>query len=306
MEKYINPHMSTWEEYTRQMSEAMKKNDTVSAQKYKLLAESEYSRYKEDVEKMNSCNGFAACNAAIQEALPRLIKENTAAVKEIMQTIQEDNNLKAQASFYNSMHSCSANDTLGYINEAINLVASKIDLKTIKESNDKMVNLVRKYGILPENAFSDEKKKMFESCEYLLSHKKKIGNLNEYTNQINELNEYVKNNKVQVSEKKQSIASLIGEFNDKYTSMLNTSEIELFNEIVSEKTTDERKQEIFNEMKQECLNGLSQLLKEDNNSDDSQELSKINETINSKTFNNETFIADCAKLMELREILLEK
>ena len=204
MKKYINPNIEKWKTYVNEMSNAMKVNDIYKAEKYKSLAESAYKDYKEYTDKIQSCKGFSSCNAAITESLPRLLKENTKAVKEIMKTMLEDKNLKAQALFYSTINNCSSEDTASFINEALNLVDSKIDLKTINESNKKLVNLVQKYGIVPNKKFSDEQMNLFENCDYLMSHKKKISNLSEYTNHMNSINEYVKNHKAKIVENKKT------------------------------------------------------------------------------------------------------
>ena len=307
MENYINPHIKDWEQYTKKMSEAMNNNDVENSDKYKALADAAYNEYKEDADKMYSCNGFASCNEAIQEALPRLIKENSKALKDIMNTIMEDKNLTAQLLFYKTINNCSTDDTSSYINEALNLVSNKIDRKTIKESNNKIIGLVRKYGILPETKFNDEQVKMFESCEYLLTNNKKISNLNTYTNHLNALNEYVKKHKVVVSEnKKESLDSLIESYNNKYMPLLNGDERSLVSEIISEETTSKRKKEIFDEIRNECLNGIETMLKESKSNDDTNELNEIRNMLNSKTYTDETFIEECAKLMQIREVLFEK
>lgn len=306
MEDYVNPHIQEWQQYTQQMVEAMNSGDVERVEQLKALADEAYNQYKTEADKMYSCNGFSSCNEAIQDSLPRLVKENTKAVREIMQTIMEDNNLKAQLSFYNSINKCSSDDTISYINEAIQLVSPNIDLKTIKESNNKLIKLVRKYGILPESKFSDEKTRMFESCDYLMSHKKKITNLNEYTKSLNTLNEYVKQHKNNVNETKFNADAVMRDFDNKYYGLLNNEERNLFSEIVSEKTSKARKEQIFNEMKSECLKGVECLIRENKNEQEDLDLTHINENIKTKTFNEGTFIEDCAKFMSLREVLLEK
>lgn len=307
MENFVNPHMEKWAEYTQEMLKAMKENDVAKLEELKTLADKEYSEYKEFADKMYSCNGFEACNQAIQESLTTLVKTNTKAVKEIMTLIKEDKNLSAQFSFYNSLNDCNTNDTLAYITEALHLVSSKIDYKTINESNNKLISLVRKYGIVPKEKFSDDKKQLFENCEYILTNKKKISNLNNYSNKLNNIAEYVKNNITPLNENKENIFNLIENFETKYSDLLNEEEKSFVKEIADFRANAnvEKKQKFFESLKNQCIEEITKLIDESND-DEKNDLIAIREDIKSREFCEETLVKNIAKLLELRDVLLDK
>lgn len=307
MDNFVNPHMEEWAKYTDLMKEAMLSNDIDTAQEMKDKADSEYAQYKEFADKMYSCNGFESCNQAIQESLDYLIKYNTKAVKEIMSLIKEDKNLSAQFSFYKSLNECSANYTIIYLNEALDIISNKIDYKTIKESNEKLVNLVRKYGIVPKNDYSDDKKKLFENCEYIITNKKKMSNLNEYSTRLKEVNDYICNNIKPINESKKTVYTLIEDYDKKYNSLLNEEEKSFVQEIMDWKNqgNSSKKQSFFESLKKECINGVNKLL-ETCSEEEKGDLTSIKEEINNKQFCEETLVKDVAKLLELRDVLLEK
>ena len=308
MEKYVNPHMQEWQRYVNLMTESMKDNNIEDTERYKALVEEQYNKYKDDVEKMNACVNFESCNQAIQDALPRLIKENTNAVKEIINEIKNDKNLSAQQLFFASLSNYNATDATQYIQEALALVEAKIDRKTLKQSNEKLVNLVRKYGIIPENKFTENQVKLFENCDYLLAHKKKISNLNEYSNKLKWVSNYVQNNIKPINEKKEDIGKLIEDYNKKYLPILNEEEKSFVQEIMDFKKgyDSQKKKSLFEKMKGDCLNGVEKLLENCTTDTEKAELMTIKEEITSKVFNETTLVQDMAKLLELRDILLDK
>lgn len=307
MENFKNPHMESWLKYSYEMSDAMKNGDIDAANIAKQKADAEYEKYKEFADKMYTCNGFESCNEAIQQVMPRLIKENTTAVKEIISLIKEDSNLSAQFAFYDSLKKCNSNDIKSYINEALDLISSKINYKTIKESNKKMINFVRKYSIVPEQAYTNEEKQLFENCEYILTHPKRISNLNDYSNKMKMVENYVKTNIKPLNEEKINIYKLIEDYDKKYNSILNEEEKSFVQEIMDFKKNSNlsKKQNFFESLKNDCLKGVDKLL-ESCSENEKTELRSIKEEIKTRQFCEETLVQDVAKLLELRDVILDK
>ena len=193
------------------------------------------------------------------------------------------------------------------INESIDLLQNKIDYKTINESNKKLQKLVYKYGLAPEKKYTDDELKLFENCEYVLTHKKKISNLNEYSNSLNNISEYLKTKVKPVNEEKVNIFNMIESYNKKYSTLLNEEEKSFVQEIASFKNgvNTVRKQKFFESLKNECLNGINKLL-ETSSESEKHDLYAIKESINSKIFCEDTIVKDVAKLLELRDIILDK
>ena len=195
---------------------------------------------------------------------------------------------------------------VGYLTLTL-LLQNKIDYKTINESNKKLQKLVYKYGLAPEKKYTDDELKLFENCEYVLTHKKKISNLNEYSNSLNNISEYLKTKVKPVNEEKVNIFNMIESYNKKYSTLLNEEEKSFVQEIASFKNgvNTERKQKFFESLKNECLNGINKLL-ETSSESEKHDLYAIKESINSKIFCEDTIVKDVAKLLELRDIILDK
>jgi hypothetical protein len=306
MTNFENPYMERWQDSIKKLSDAMNANDIQATEKYKQECDEIYSKYKEYADNMYSCNGFAMCNEAIRQALPELFKTNRKAVKEIMTLIKEDKNLSAQFMFYQLLENCKTENVKEYVNEALNLVKNKIDLNTIQESNDKLASLAWKYGIIPNNEIDLSKSAIFESCEYLLKNKKKVNNLNEYTDKINSVCKYVTVHHKD-TDKDKDVFGVMEEYNKKYNDLLNEEEKSFVQEIIDSQRSSnlEKQKKMFEALKNECLKGVNELL-EQGNANESAQLTAIKENIMSLNFNEETMIKDVAKMLEIRDILIDK
>lgn len=306
MENFNNPHMNQWYEYTQKMFDSMKNNNIEETDKYKELADAEYAKYKDFADKMWSCQNFGMCNESFINVLPTLFKTNKKAVNEITKLIKEDKNLNAQYKFFNSLNNCSSEDTMSYLKESLELINNTIDKNTLKESNKKLINLLRKYQIVNEDEISNEKKELFENCDYLFTNNKTFNNLNEYTSKLSNVKKYIDNNK-SLNESKINVFKLIEDYDKKYSSLLNEEEKSFVQEIMDFKKKDNnnKKQSFFEKMKNECINGIDKLL-ENSNDTEKYELLSIKEEITNKQYCEETLVKDMAKLLEIRDIILDK
>jgi hypothetical protein len=63
------------------------------------------------------------------------------------------------------------------------------------------------------------------------------------------------------------------------------------------------KEKLFNKFKNECIDKINEMLKEDK---DNVELKGLSDQINEMSFNKDTIVKDIAKLLEIRDILLDE
>lgn len=306
MENFNNPHMNQWYDYTLKMLEAMKINNIEETDKYKQLADSEYEKYKEFADKMWSCQNFGMCNETFINVLPTLFKTNKKAVNAITNLIKEDKNLKAQYLFFNSLDNCTSDDTMSYIKESLDLLLTKIDVNTLQESNNKLISLIRKYEIINNDTITEDKKKLYENCDYLFKNKRTFNNLNQYTSTLSEVKNYIDKNKV-LKENNINVFKLIEDYDKKYSEILTEEEKSFVQEIMDFKKNDKahKKQAFFEKMKNECIKGVDKLL-ETCTANEKNDLLTIKEEIVNKTYCEETLVKDMAKLLELRDIILDK
>ena len=98
----------------------------------------EYKRNEALINERNT-NNFGILNHIFEDALPKLFKSNRKAVKSFIKTIQEDKNLLSQFQFYNALKQYDGKeDSKKYLDEALSLTKSRINCKTVNESNAKL------------------------------------------------------------------------------------------------------------------------------------------------------------------------
>ena len=241
-----------------------------------------------------------------ENALPLLFKENKKMVKEFISTIKEDKNLLNQFKFIKSLEKYSNElDAVSYINEALSLFHSNVDIKTIDKSNAKLYSILESNGIKIDKSVIKDKAHLFETCDYLFKNKKKMTNLNDVNLKIKDLSESIVKSNKKVNENKKDSFKLIDEFETKYGSLLNEQEKDFIKEIFNNNSKDAKKEKLFNSLKNECLNIINTMIKE-SSEDEQYGLNAIKEQISSKEFCNESLVQDIAKLLEIRDILKDK
>lgn len=306
MEEY-NKYILLWSENIKKASEAMKEGSEINYRHHMEEADKAYEMYKKDVALTYECVNFGMANYIFEDALPRLFKTNNKAVKEFISTIKEDKNLRTQFNFYKALENYNKDlDAKEYISESLKLVNDNIDVKTIKESNSKLNKLIHKYGIKPMEFIPEDVKSLYESCDYLFTHKKNLNNLNQYTKNINSIIEYTSANYNKINESKKDFTKLVEEFDKKYSKVLNEEEKSFVKEIMDWKSGDSsnKKEKLFNKFKNECISTVDKLLQEAN-TDEKDGLLTIKEQILNKMFCEETLVKDIAKLLEIRDVLMD-
>ena len=307
--------MKTKEEYIKELngvlneaSKALNNGNMTTfgamIEKMSLLKESceEDERYAKEIDSSD----FPRLNSIIENALPTLFAKNKKALSECMKTIMGDKNLKTQFKFINALRSYNSDkDATGYINESLDLIRKDLDMKTLKSSNKKLAEVIKKYSMDDETGLSESENRFNENCSYIIETEKKVGNLMEYTNRMNEMSDYMISN---VKEKKDKIDVFkMAESVEKKLNKLNESEREFFNDIlgIKNKVNDERRKNLFDKIKKGCLESIDKLLPESND-EEKERLLSLKETLLAKDYDKDTVVEDVAKLLEIGSILSEK
>lgn len=268
-----------------------------------------YERDKE-YKSLNENNmTFGLMNYIMESKLEELLKNKKNIIKEYVDIIHNDNNLASQFLFINSLHNYSlVNESKNYINETLSLISKKLNRKNINESNKKLYNFFKKNNL---NAEVDENiRKLYENCDFVIKNNKKVSNLNDINKSINEIANYIEEHKKTLNEsatENVSMDNIINEYNMKYSSELNDEEKELIKEIFSSpEQKTQRKESLFNNLKNECIEIVNNLINEETNDSDKEGLITIKEGIIKMQYQNESLVKDIAKLLEMREVLSEK
>lgn len=306
MGNYTNVHIQKWEKYIKLASDAIKTDNVDEADRMIEMANQEYQSYKEDTRMTYECKNFGLANHVFESVLPTIFKNNKKLVGNFTKTIKEDKNLMGQFMFYKSLESFNGNDAIAYVNEALELAKSRIDAKNVKNSNKVLENLIAENHIISPSEISENVLKFYENCDYVLTHKKTLSNLNEYTSKISAIGSYVSQNIKPVNENKENIFNLIENYEKKYGTLLNEEEKTLVQQITDSKKEAglENKKKLFDKMKNECVSAVDKMILTCEESEKT-DLLAIKEDINSREFCEETLVKDVAKLLELHDILME-
>jgi hypothetical protein len=191
---------------------------------------------------------------------------------------------------------------MSYVNESLELVSKGINMKTLKESNSKLANLMIKYNIRPAKEINESDIDFANSCNYLLEHKKKLSNLTEFTNNVKVVSDYIVENKKENGKKLNVLA--MAEQVEKKLNSLNEDERALVKDImaVNNSVAESRRQTLFNKIKNECVEKINKMISE-NEGDEKERLLNLKETIMLKEYDKNSIVEDIAKLLEIGAVL---
>ena len=298
-------YQQIWINASEKAKDALVNGDMEAFNKYFQEMEDAAERYREacNFEDSTINANFATLNTTVESVLPKLMVKNKKALKECVKLIKEDKNLSAQFKFCNSLRKFNCDtDAKDYINESLSLVAKDIDYKTLKESNRKFAKLLIKHNIKPSNDINENDLKFAKNCDYLLTHKKTLNNLTEFTNNIKSASNYIVENR-KLNENKVDVLSMAEQVEKKLNS-LNESERALVADIMMANSAgaELRRMNLFNKIKNECIEKINKMISE-NDGSEKERLLNLKETIMLKEYDKNNIVADIAKLLEVGAVL---
>ena len=311
-ENNINMKDNKYQDYINIMSEALQKDDFKAYEYVKEMLDEAIEESKHEKELMNEMNttNFGVLNHIFENELPTLIKTNKKAVRNVIKTIKEDKNLINQFNFYNvikEQYNGSHADMISSkeaIENLAKIVGENIDLKTVKASNKKLRNVMIESGVKPSNFVDEESRKLYENGDVILTSKRNTNNMISLVESYNAVSKWMDAHKSDKVKDGKNPDEMIREFEEKLKDNLNESEISFVQQITDFRTpiAEQRKEKLFNKFKNECINKINEMLKEDA---ENVELKGLSDQINEMSFNKETIVKDIAKLLEIRDILMD-
>ena len=311
-ENNINMKDNKYQDYINIMSEALQKDDFKAYEYVKEMLDEAIEESKHEKELMNEMNttNFGVLNHIFENELPTLIKTNKKAVRNVIKTIKEDKNLINQFNFYNvikEQYNGSHADMISSkeaIENLAKIVGENIDLNTVKASNKKLRNVMIESGVKPSNFVDEESRKLYENGDVILTSKRNTNNMISLVESYNAVSNWMDAHKSDKVKDGKNPDEMIREFEEKLKDNLNESEISFVQQITDFRTpiAEQRKEKLFNKFKNECINKINEMLKEDA---ENVELKGLSDQINEMSFNKETIVKDIAKLLEIRDILMD-
>ena len=299
-----NRYILQWKDYFLKAAEALENKNFDEYEDLMKKADEMYKLYREDSKLTYECTNFGMANYIFEDSLPILFKTNKKLVKEFIETIKKDKNLSQQFKFHHALKNIQEGvNKQTYVNDALNLIKSNIDFKTLNESNEKIFKLIKENNIRPSKEIDENTLNYFQSCDFLIKNNPKLNNLNVLSENLNNVIEYCTVNH-KINESKDDLFSLMETFEKKYQKVLNEEEQSLVKEIMAAKSVqaNENKMKLFNKFKTECIETINTLLETADN-DDKEGLEAIQEQLNNMMFCENTLVNDIAKLLEIRDIL---
>lgn len=298
----FNSHIEDW---TRAMERAKAAMERCDDQEYRIAIEDMATAYEEfqrdnDLE-YNGDKSFGTTNSMFESVLPSLMKKNKGIIKKYVTMLKEDKNLSSQMRFINALKNY--NPSLGnvkeYIKECLELASSNLDLKTLKESNNKLRSLLKKNDIRASEYLSEEEIKFNNHCNILLGTVKKLSTLPTITESLNEVASYIEKKYSVVNE---SIDDKINDLSEKIDSTLTESEKEFYSVLTSK--NEKQQEKLFNSIVRECIELVSEMEKECNE-DEKENIKNLKLQLEDKKFNSKTLVDDVIKLLEFKDTIIE-
>lgn len=303
--KEFSKYVKQWQDTSIKLNEAMQKDDFKTADK--LIKESLdlYNKYKSasQLPKQNKNKSFGELNYMLECSLPKM--KDKKIIKECMDYVKNDPNLLYQFRFIDSLRNYSCNGNASdYVNEALNMAKENIDKKTLKESVKNFSNFLALKEIGNET-INEEEARFYKNCNKLITENKKMGNLSDYTNTLNEVAEYVERHKK--STNTQDLNKLTEDLTKKMAKLSEESQ-SLVKDIIDFKSpmVEDRQKKVFNRFKNECLEQIDTLKETITDPTELNNLDSLKEGIEKKIYCKETIVKDIATLLEIRDILLDK
>ena len=306
-----NKYQEEFSNYLNIMTEALQKDDYKAYEYVKAMLDEAIEDSKHEKELMNEMNttNFGVLNHIFENELPTLIKTNKKAVKNVIKTIKEDKNLKSQFSFYNVLkeqYTGKHADTVGskaVLEQLAKIVCENIDPKTVKASNRKLREVMIENGVKPSEFVDEESMKLYENGNVILTTKRVSENTIPLIESYDAVCKWMDAHKDDKRVSKDA-DEMIREFEEKLKNNLNESEMSFVQEITDWRSplAEQRKEKLFNKFKNECIDKINEMLKEDANN---IELKGLSDQLSEMKFDKNNIVKDIAKLLEIRDILMD-
>ena len=223
-------------------------------------------------------------------------KSSQRKLKKIMSLIRENKVLNDEFKAYNAFtNPINVENPSEYVAEAVSLI-TRYSGKTIRENNEKLINLFKEYNLNENISVDDSEIELFENIEYMILHNKDFKNINKYNDIQKKLCEYVEENNNVLTESK-SIDDLyeghLNEFVDRYEKELTEDEVKLIMEVKD----PAKAKKLFNKYKAEVTSLVNGQIKEGK---DVESWNEILNKIDSKVYEHKTALTDIAEFIEIK------
>jgi hypothetical protein len=247
-------------------------------------------------------------NTLLAEGIAKNSSKEKVAFKKYIKTIKENKSLKTQFDIYYNIENKIENDgwkALVYIDECISLI------NTFSKEEIKKANSLINESDLIKNAkveIDENKSKLYEAIDTLISTVKSSSTIDKIVEAKHTIVDYILNNKKEDKVEggyglPNSVLSeiIVEKFNEEYVD-LTESEKEVISVMIGSDKSD--KESLYKKIIKECLTLINNRLAE-SSGNIKEKLLTTKETLLEKQYNEETFLTDVSKVLELKNSLTD-
>jgi hypothetical protein len=234
-----------------------------------------------------------------------IIKKNEKGKKlfsKFLKTIKENKTLKNQYLIYSNLQNSRFDDGVEakeFVKENIELLKGLNEGHIVK-GNEFFVKLLKGNKIIKEN------QEFYNKISYLVNTEKTPSNIKK----INETINYIVKNMLEKEEVKEVVTEsvylppsvltklVVNKFNSRYSN-ISESEKEIIKTVLN--GTSEDKENIFNKLKRECIDGIDTKLNESSDLDLKDKLLKVKDKLLNNSFKIDSFTTNITRLHDLKE-----
>ena len=296
------------------MAESLSKGDFSAYESAKGMLDETVSnmREKESLKDELKTSNFGVLNHIFESELPRLIKTNKKAVRDVVKLIREDKVLSSEFKFMNAVRKINESiealdkknvDVKSLVNEYASSMRKGISKGDIAKANKRLREALVENNVVPSLHVPNGVRKFYEASSRILENKQTISNAASYADDLDSIVEYARSNKVSSVERANPIDE-IAKYERDMRDKLTESERELVKTITDARTplADKRKENLFNTLKNECMSKIDKMISEDPSNEG---LHGLRARIEEQKFNSSTIVMDIAKLLEIRDVLMD-
>jgi hypothetical protein len=261
-------------------------------------------------EKLNT-NSFLFIKESFANLSPSLIKTKKGASIINKYVNEHKKNRELQKMFLVYENLTTANKTMNldsFINEMKEMVGN-IDTKALNRGISRL-NTILKEGYVEvgeeaKNALSTHNNEVLdESVKYVFNNTKKLDNITRFNLCVNEIKNFINENKVQPISFKSKVNAdeILENFNREFSADNMSEDDYKLTKLIYE---SENKEELFETYKNECLNKINEVIKNDPSQDTCDQLVEFRTRISKKEFNPDTIGLDIANFIELGNTISE-
>lgn len=241
-------------------------------------------------------------NLILSESIIKKDKEGKKIFNSYLKELKKNNTLKSQFLLYKNLSSkkfTNESDAKYYINENITLL-KKLDKKEINKGIKKLVSLLKGKELVKENI------ELYNHINILVETKKTASSIDKIQESIN----FITRKMVEVSEQEveqyESVnlppsvltKMAINRFNLKYSD-ITESEKNIIKSVLN--GTEENKENVYANLKKECIDLIDNKLNENTDLDMKDKLLKVKDKLLRMTYNPNEYVGDIDKVYQLKQ-----